>query len=120
MIPTDIRQKFSRRSVAAASVALLLGGVLAGCVVEPRGRVVVRERGAVVVMRAPPAPRVEVIPAAPAERMVWNPGHWQWDGREYAWVPGHYVERPFREARWAPGHWIERDGGWVWEDGRWQ
>ena len=35
--------------------------------------------------RAPPPPRVEVIPVIPGERMErehWQPGFWRWDGHE--------------------------------------
>lgn len=51
--------------------------------------------------------------------MAWNPGHWRWDGRDWIWVPGHYVERPHRAAVWVPGHWDARPGGWVWIAGHW-
>jgi hypothetical protein len=93
--------------------AVLLTTALAGCIVEqPRGEVIVRQ--------APPPPRYEVIPPPPREFVEWRPGHWRWDGREYAWIPGEYVERPRREARWEPGHWAERPNGWVWVEGHWR
>ncbi len=102
----------TRRGFASAFALLVAAGVLAGCVVAPR-------RGAVVAVRPPP-PRYEAPPPPPSERMVWDPGRWQWDGHDYRWVPGHYVERPYRDARWEPGHWAERNGGWVWVEGHWE
>ena len=118
---TKIESNFAltRRHVATRAGLILALALLAGCVVRPEGRVVVREPGAVVVVRAPPAPRYEAPPPAPNDRVVWDPGHWQWDGHDYAWLPGHYEERPVREARWEPGHWDQRGGGWVWAPGHW-
>ena len=71
---------------------------------------------------APPPPRVEVVPPAPgpAERVVWVPGHWAWDGREYAWETGHYEERPGARAAYEPGHWEQSARGWTWVPGYWR
>lgn len=43
----------------------------------------------VIIRQAPPAERVEVIPA---ERpgYAWDRGHWKWQRGAYAWVPGHW------------------------------
>lgn len=78
---------------------------------------------------APPAPRVETVPA-PRAGWVWAPGHWQWQGGGYAWVEGHWVaERPgyeYRHPMWvqrANGTWVlvgnswERRGPWGDRDG---
>ena len=75
------------------------------------------------ITREPPPLRHEVIPVLPrerAEREVWQPGHWRWDGREHVWVEGHFVERPRREAEWVPPHYDRRPGGWVFIDGHWR
>jgi hypothetical protein len=110
----------------ALIAAMVAAGALAGCVVDrpaPQAteRVIVTppptER--VVVRPAPPAPRVEVQPAAPDTRAVWDPGHWNWDGRQYVWVPGRYIERPNVATRWEPGRWVAENGSWVWMEGRW-
>jgi hypothetical protein len=67
-----------------------------------------------------PAPRVEVIPTAPSTTVVWEPGHWQWNGATYEWVPGRYVERAaIVGTQWVNGHWENRGGGWVWVPGHW-
>jgi hypothetical protein len=111
----------SRLRAAPVLAVLLATGVLAGCVVEPsRERVTVREPGVVIAERAPPAPRYEVQPPPPNERVVWDPGRWNWDGRDYGWVPGHYMERPRQNARWEPGRWEQRNGGFVWVEGTWR
>ncbi len=70
----------------------------------------------------PPAPRVEVIPVLPRERVereFWQPGHWRWDGRQHVWVEGHYVARPRPAATWIPGRWERRPGGWLFIEGHW-
>ncbi|HWK46550.1 MAG TPA: hypothetical protein VNT30_17650 [Stellaceae bacterium] len=88
----------------------------AGCVVAP-------PRHVEMVASAPPPPvRYEAPPPppGPVERWVWQPGHWRWDGREYAWDPGHYVERPMRNAVWVPHQWVPRGNGWVMVEGHWQ
>jgi hypothetical protein len=107
------------RLVTAAGVSLAI--LVAGCVVEPAPRPVAVE---VIAPRPPPPVRYEVAPPPPRERaeiLVWDPGHWRWDGHDWDWVPGHYVERPRHEAQWEPGHWAERPNGtWVWVAGHWR
>lgn len=109
----------SSRLLLTAAVALPLLSLAAGCVVEER-----RPAVEVVAPKPPPAVRYEVAPPLPPQRMevvVWDPGHWRWDGRDWDWVPGHYIERPQREARWEPGHWVERPNGtWAWVEGHWR
>ena len=102
------------RAVAGA-IGLSLVAPLAACV----ERVETRE---VVVPTPPPAPIAEVVPAPPGppEMWVWQRGHWRWNGREYVWQRGRYVERPHRAAQWVPPHWQERAGGWVYVTGHWR
>jgi hypothetical protein len=65
-----------------------------------------------------PPPRVETVPRPPGPNVVWEPGQWHWNGRDYVWLPGHYVERaPGRH--WEPGHWVLEGRNWVWLPGRW-
>ena len=111
----------------ALIAAMIAAGALAGCVVDhpapqPTERVVVTPpptTHVVVARPAPPAPRVEIQPAAPDTRAVWDPGHWNWDGAPYVWVPVRYIERPNVAMRWEPGRWVSENGGWVWTEGRW-
>jgi hypothetical protein len=51
---------------------------------------------------------------------VWHAGYHRWDGHQYVWVPGTYVEPPHPHARWVEGHWVHRGGGWVWVEGHWR
>ena len=104
-----------------ASIVLPLLLLTAGCVIQrPSGPVAVEA----VALKPPPPVRYEVAPPLPPERvelMVWDPGHWRWDGHDWDWVSGHYVKRPHREARWVPGHWDARaNGTWIWVEGRWR
>ena len=107
----------STRRMFLLSCSGLAAASLAGCVVEPRREVV-----EVVAPRAPPPPRFEAVPPPPrpVEVVVWEPSHWHWDGREYVWVGGRYIERPHRQAEWEAGHWRERGSQWVWVPGRWR
>jgi hypothetical protein len=71
----------------------------------------------VYVQVAPPAPRVEVVPAV-RRGMVWTPGHWDWRGRQYVWMRGQYVRaRPgyvYHEPMWEQRgeRWYKRPGAW--------
>jgi hypothetical protein len=66
-----------------------------------------------------PPPRVEVIPAPPGARFIWQPGHWHWDGATYVWVPGRYVQRFAHYHHWVPGAWVLGGHGWVWVPAHW-
>ncbi len=74
----------------------------------------------VLVTQEPPPVRVETRTVAPGPSYVWTNGYWQWTGARYAWVPGHWVERPRPAAVWVEGHWVRRPGGWIWVAGHWQ
>jgi hypothetical protein len=78
----------------------------------------------VIAPNAPPPPRVETIPQSPsaeAQVMYWQPGHWMWNGANWEWASGQYVQRPAPQAVWQPGHWAQQpSGGYVWVDGHWQ
>ncbi len=68
-----------------------------------------------------PPPRYEPVPAAPGPRVIWEPGHWQWDGVRYVWVGGRYVERRPHYHRYLPGQWVMgRHNRWVWVPAHWQ
>jgi hypothetical protein len=73
-------------------------------VASPRGVAVASAEPLVQVRIAPPAARVEVVPARPSPHHVWTHGYWNWNGHAHAWVPGRYVvERRgyvYREPRW--------------------
>ena len=67
---------------------------------------------------APPAPRVEVVPA-PRVGYVWAPGFWEYREHAHVWVPGRWVgER--RDYHWVPDHWDQRGPDWHHERGHWE
>jgi hypothetical protein len=97
--------------------AVFLATALAGCVVQER-----RPVAEIVAPSPPPPPRYEVVPppSRPAEIVQWRAGHWHWDGREYVWIAGEYIEKPRPAAVWVPGHWNARGSRWVWIEGHWR
>src|SRR5262249_30416384 len=42
----------------------------------------------------PPPPQAETPPPVPSPSYVWEAGHWSWNGVQYIWQPGRYVEKP--------------------------
>jgi hypothetical protein len=68
---------------------------------------------------APPEIPVYVQPALPAPGYLWSPGYWSWDGSDYFWVPGTWVEPPSGGVLWAPGYWGYQNGLYLWNEGYW-
>lgn len=68
-----------------------------------------------------PPPRYEPVPPPPGAGMVWEPGHWHWDGVRYVWIGGHYVGRRMGYGHWIPGHWrwAPYRGHWIWIPSHW-
>jgi len=66
---------------------------------------------------APPAPRVEVVPA-PRHGYQWVRGHWQWQHKHYVWHNGTWV-RERRGYVYNQPTWVERDGRWHMAAGNW-
>lgn len=91
--------------------AVLAGVVLAGCAVVP----------AQSPYPAPPPTQVEIIPKPPvsATPLVWQPGHYEWNGAGYVWYPGQYVQQAGHGTLWQPGYWTNTGGTWIWHPGRW-
>ena len=69
-----------------------------------------------------PPPRYEPPPPPPPRHMVWEPGHWHWNGVRYVWVQGRYVPRQPTSGQYVPGHWAfdRRTGQYVWRPAHWQ
>jgi hypothetical protein len=71
-----------------------------------------------IVTIAPPAPRVERIPA-PRSGQIWIGGHWSWNSNDYVWRPGYWqAARPDHD--YAPGRWVQANGGYRWVEGQWK
>ncbi len=68
-----------------------------------------------------PANLADPIPMPPvaAEPLMWQPGHWDWNGSGYVWAPGLYVPAAGHGNLWMPGYWAHVDGGWAWQPAHW-
>ena len=71
----------------------------------------------------PPVPPAfaELVPEPPQSdvSLIWQPGHFDWDGSNYATVPGRWVERAGHGTLWQDGYWKPTDGDSVWVPGHW-
>jgi hypothetical protein len=74
---------------------------------------------AVVVNFAPPELPVYEQPVCPSEGHIWTPGYWAWDGGDYYWVPGTWVQPPAVGYLWTPGYWGWSGGGFIFHEGYW-
>ncbi len=69
------------------------------------------------VVLAPPAPRVEVVPA-PRPGYVWAPGYWGYDNRHYVWHGGTWQHaRP--GEHWVAHNWEQHGDRWHLNQGHW-
>jgi hypothetical protein len=66
-----------------------------------------------------PAPKAEKVPKAISANSSWVPGDYFWDGNDWQWAGGYWVDQPWSEAMWIPGHWSDRFWGWTWVPGYW-
>jgi WXXGXW repeat (2 copies) len=71
----------------------------------------------------PPVPPLiaEVIPKPPvtSEPLMWQPGHWDWNGSAYVWAKGQYVPAEGHGNLWMPGWWTPTQSGWTWMPPHW-
>ena len=81
------------------------------------GGIAIPAAAAVYVQIAPPAMRVEAVPA-PRHGYVWAPGYWNWRGNHHVWAKGTWVRERPGYAYHSPT-WVERDGRWSMERARW-
>lgn len=70
---------------------------------------------------AVPPVRAERIPKPPASRttQIWQPGHWDWDGRNYRWLEGEWVPRSGHGPLWQDGFWRRRGNAFAWTPAHW-
>jgi hypothetical protein len=79
--------------------------------------VVVAHRGPrAEVSSPPPAPAYEP-PVACDPGYVRVPGHWQWNGYQYVWIPQRCVYRP--GYRYEEGGYYACDDGYCYREGTW-
>ena len=75
----------------------------------------------VMIVAAPPAPRVAVVGFAPGPGFVWTNGYWDLRGTSWAWVDGRWMRPPRPRAVWEPARWIEvTRGHWNFQRGHWR
>src|SRR5215471_16931726 len=93
--------------IAAAALGLI---AVSACSAPPAALVEVSAA-------APARPSADAVaapqPPAPSPQSLWRFGHWSWNGRQFVWNPGQYVEPPSPTASWIPGYWEQRPEGWV-------
>ena len=90
-----------RRLAKWLSASVVAGACL---IAAPHGVTTASAAPVVEVRIAPPAPRVEVVPARPSPHHFWVHGYWAWNGRAHVWVPGRYLvtvtpTSPSRDSR---------------------
>ena len=71
----------------------------------------------------PPVPpiRTERVPAPPPSSVVliWQPGHYDWNGTSYVWLPGEWVARDGHGTLWQDGYWQQNNQTSVWVPAHW-
>ena len=60
-----------------------------------------------------PKPPVTPIP------LVWQAGHWDWNGAGYVWQTGQWVPAEGHGPNWQPGWWNAIGGEWRWDPAHW-
>jgi hypothetical protein len=52
--------------------------------------------------------------------LIWRPGHWDWNGSGYVWIPGDYEPLEGHGNMYLPGYWAQTPGGgWAWQPAHW-
>jgi len=98
----------------ATSAALLSLSLIAGCTPAPTPPEA---------SPFPPVPPLiaETMPKPPvtAESLMWQPGHWDWNGSGYVWAAGQFVPATGHGNLWMPGWWQRTPSGWAWQPPHW-
>ncbi len=68
----------------------------------------------------PPLRAEQIPPPPPGRPVLWEPGHWHWNGAAYVWLGGRYVVARPHWSHYVPGYWGRRGPGWVWVPAHWQ
>lgn len=123
------------RSHSVLVLAPLLG--LAGCYVAPAPTApvtvtpippavatpvppaVVGTPGPCPLVPGPAQTDVQSLPPVSEQPLLWQPGHWDWNGTSYVWAPGTWVPRDGHGTVWQPGYWAMGNVGCAWVPGHW-
>ncbi len=122
------------RSLTLAALALV-GLFASGCYVRARPARTVTYSGTVsatagapaaqgvVVYQAPPPAQATIAvnarPPAPYPNSVWVDGHWEWNGNQYVWMNGYWVQGRVNHVYIQP-RWERRGNGYVYVTGSWR
>ena len=92
----------------------LCSGLLAGCVLP--------QSGTTISPVPPPQTLHEVKPDATdmVPYVIWRPGYWRWNGVNYEWARGYYMQKPNFSAAWMNDRWEGHNYGWVFVPGYWK
>lgn len=75
------------------------------------------------IVAAPQIPEmpVERVPRPPPStvNLIWQPGHFDWDGGGYRWIPGEWVPTEGHRRLWQDGIWQRAGDTWVWSPAHW-
>ena len=68
-----------------------------------------------------PPPKEELVPVPPQSSvpLIWQPGHYDWNGAGYIWVPGRWVGRAGHGTLWQDGYWRREGNAYVWVPAHW-
>lgn len=67
----------------------------------------------------PPPNRYEKRWAQPYETAIWIPGHNEWRGGRYVWVPGYYSYPPKGKKKWVDPRYRHAPDGYFYRPGYW-
>ena len=107
---SDLRESFDKVLMARRGSLIAMAALcLLGCMPASRSYPPV------------PAPPAEMVPAPPRSSvpLIWQPGHYDWDGARYIWVPGHWVDRAGHGTLWQDGYWQRAGAGFTWVPPHW-
>jgi hypothetical protein len=67
----------------------------------------------------PPVAEQRPLPPVSPDPLIWQPGHWDWNGTAYTWSPGLWVPREGHGSLWQDGYWSLVNGRYVWVPPHW-
>src|ERR1700744_184336 len=67
----------------------------------------------------PPLADTQPPPPVSGTEVIWQPGHWDWNGSGYIWARVAYVPAAGHGNLWMPGWWSQGPGGWNWQPAHW-
>jgi hypothetical protein len=114
-------QSVAALAIAAMLVALPIAGRTADTAKAMTGHPQSMHAPVTVVHPAKPLPMAkhEAERNERREHAYWVPGDYYWDGDDWRFADGYWMDEPFDGAIWIPGHWANRWWGETWIPGHW-